>query len=356
MSNMFAGLFGPTSQDILAEQKDQLNTSLAGMTNPYERLGMLLGTAAVSRPKESAAYKQAVANEQGISDNTDPIARAAYLRQAVAEGRIPADKLVDAKRAIDLLDPNKTGGMSVKDLTSLHSNYTSASVAEYLKSGDFGDLSRLSNKKVARAVAKDDADWTAYEGSLKGLGGEEFFGDLLAQYGERRTTDVGEDNRLDAAKADVYNLANTLAVNSETPMTKSEALKKAKEQIIGNYKSNQADDEFANAVVGNNTAGSASPASADTSNPNQVPAPTDNKGQGIGDDGPALQGEDITRDTAAVETDLKNAKEALKEATSKGRRLELQKKISKLNKELKKLNPVKRKNMTTAKRQSRSSL
>lgn len=332
MDNLFSGLFGPSSQDILTQQQDQLNTSLAGMSNPFERLGMLLGTAATARPKQSTSYQEAVQREQQLQEaGSDPVARANFLRQAVADGRIPADQLVNAKRAIDLLDPTKgEGTVSASDLNSLYSNFTSESVKKYLESNDANDLSKLTNKKVARAVAKDDADWSAYEGSIKGLGGEEFFGDLLAQYGERKVTDVGEDNRLDAAKADVYNLANTLAVNAETPLTRSEALKQAKEQIIGGLRSNEANDPFAGATLGNRPTASSdsSPTVVATENP-------DVQSFALEDTGGELVGEDMPESQASLKTREENLTKELESATTRGAKANIRRELADVRSQIK---------------------
>lgn len=337
MSSLFAGLFGPSTQDIIAERQDQLDTSLAGMTNPYERLGMLLGTAIGGRPTQSAAYQAAKAREEEVAGlGSDPMARANYLRTAIAEGRIPADKLKQAQQAIEALDPTTAAATyTPKEIADMYAAYTDESVKAFLAGGDSGVLVPQGNNKQVRGVIEGDADWQAYEGAELSLG-DKFYDDILLKYGPRPLLDkFGKDNRLTAAKSALYNEANQIRFNSETPMTLAEALRKAKTnqiKVMGDT------DEFSflngqgsSGMASNNTpAAGSTPAVGDDT---QSMALDENGNPLIIEPPAVIEGEDVARSVEAIDTDLAKLKADLKTAKGRAERSEIQSKISKLNKE-----------------------
>lgn len=338
MSSIFQGLFGPTTQDILTQRQDNLDTSLAGMSNPYERLGLLLGTALSGRTKDTEAYKAAQAREdEQAALGNDPVARAQYLRDAIAQGRIPADKLKQAQQAIEALDPTTaTKPITAKELAELNAAYTDESVKQYLSTGDLGVLVSQGTNKAARSVVKDDPDWKAFEGAELQLG-EGFYDDLLGAFGPKALTDLGQDNRLEPAKSAVYNLANQIRFNSEQPMTLAQSLKLAKNQMV----EEMSNDEFSflkgsqpAGMAGNNTTTSVgTPA---VGNDTQSMALDENGNPLTIDPPPVLEGEDLARSVEAIDKDLDELKAALKNASGRGERSEIQKQISKLNKEKRK--------------------
>lgn len=335
MSSLFAGLFGPSTQDIIAERQDQLDTSLAGMTNPYERLGLLLGTAVSGRPTQSAAYQTAKAREDEVASiGNNPVARANYLREAIAQGRIPADKLKQAQQAIEALDPTTAmKPITAKELAELNAAYTDESVKQYLSTGDLGVLVSQGTNKAARSVVKDDPDWKAFEGAELQLG-EGFYDDLLGAFGPKGLTDIGTDNRLEPAKSAVYNLANQIRFNSEQPMTLAQSLKLAKNQMV----KEMSNDAFSflkggqsSGMAGNTTTGTSNtPAVGDDT---QSMALDENGNPLTIDPPPVLEGEDVARSVEAIDKDLSELKAALKSAKLRSERSEIQNKISKLNKE-----------------------
>lgn len=357
MSSLFAGLFGPSTQDIIAERQDQLDTSLAGMTNPYERLGLLLGTAVGGRPTQSAAYQAAKAREDEVANiGNNPAARANYLREAIAQGRIPADKLKQAQQAIEALDPTTAmKPITAKELAELNAAYTDESVKQYLSTGDLGVLVSQGTNKAARSVVKDDPDWKAFEGAELQLG-EGFYDDLLGAFGPKGITDLGEDNRLEPAKSAVYNLANQIRFNSEQPMTLAQSLKLAKNQMV----KEMSNDAFSflkgsqpAGMAGNNTTtGGGTPAVGNTELVNTSDVPID--GNPI-EPPPELVGEDLDESQTSLRNREQNLVNQLELATTKGAKANIRRELNEVRSQIVETTEPKRSN-STASRKSRSSL
>lgn len=327
MNNLFQGLLGPSPQDVLAEQQDRLNMQLSGMQNPYERLGLLLGTAFMGDPRKSQAYQAAQAQQDEISGiANDPIAKANYLRQAVADGRIPLDKLKQVQQAIDFLDPQQEAEtLSIRDISSLRETFTPESVQSFIETGDQSVLVNKDNVKLARAVSKDDADWEAFKGSELTLG-EKFYDDLLEAYGPRRFADWGEDERLDAVRSNLYNTALSIAASSDKQLTREEALKEAKKRVIATLREA---DQFSDVSVG-----SPSSASGNTASSASAPIDTIPQGNPVFDE-PRVEGVDLPRDIKSIELEIEKLKNTPRSGTREAN-AKRNKRLAELNRELSK--------------------